>query len=103
MKLKEVISITFYNKYISKLKLTLFSFKKYIVHEKAIHITYFINILSNAFEKNHPIVEEADTFLNHKQAYLKQKQTNDDEMRIFNFESNELQSNLNKELKKLKI
>jgi hypothetical protein len=49
------------------------------------------------------LVEEADTFLNHKQAYLKQKQTNDDEMRIFNFESNELQSNLNKELKKLKI
>ena len=48
------------------------------------------------------LVEEADTFLNHKQAYLKQKQTNDDEIRIFNSESIELQSNLNKELKKIK-
>ncbi len=48
------------------------------------------------------LVEEANTFLNHKQAYLKQKQTNHDEIRIFNFESIELQSNLNKELKKIK-
>ncbi len=48
------------------------------------------------------LVDEANTFLDIKQAYLNREQTNDGEIQIFNLESIELQSKLNKELKKAK-
>ena len=48
------------------------------------------------------IINEANTFINEKQAYLQQLKTNDDEIKVINKTSNELQIALNKKSEKLK-
>jgi len=58
-----------------------------------------ISTMKDSFKQ---LVDEANTFSDIKQAYLNQEQTNDGEIRIFNLESIELQSKLNKEFKKQK-
>ena len=48
------------------------------------------------------IIQEANTFLNEKQAYLQQLKTDDDEIKVFNKTSEDLQAALNEKSKKLK-
>ena len=48
------------------------------------------------------IINEANIFLNEKQAYLQQLITDDDEIKVFNKASEDLQINLNKKSEKLK-
>ncbi len=70
-------------------------------YEKAC-IKEFSHKTSTVKDSFSPLVEKVNKFLDLKQVYLKDKQINDDELRIFNLKSIEFQSKLNKELKKTK-
>jgi hypothetical protein len=61
------------------------------------------SVIDNSFkEKLNRLIDEAKSFLNEKQEYLKQIQLDEDELKTFNNLSANLQIDLNKELKDLK-
>ena len=64
-------------------------------------IEMFSNKTKSIKFKINDLVEVVDDFLEEKRVYLKQFQTNDKEMGIFNKQSLELQSRLNQELNRL--
>ena len=63
----------------------------------------YYSVIDNSFkEKLNRLIDEAKSFLNEKQEYLKQIQLDEDELESFNKLSENLQIDLNNELKDLK-
>jgi hypothetical protein len=65
-------------------------------------IEYYLDKNKLLKEEIFKIINETNTFINEKQAYLQQLITDDDEIKVFNKASNELQIALNKKSEKLK-
>lgn len=75
--------------------LSLFAHVYYLMRIKA----KFQNSLKEELNK---ILNEANIFINEKQAYLHKLKINDEEIKVFNKESEDLQTALNEKSKKLK-
>ena len=69
-------------------------------YEQTCTVEFFTKTAS--YLRNERVINEAGSFLNQKQDYLNQIQTDDKEIEIFIKESLDLQSRLSKEIKKLK-
>ena len=65
-------------------------------------IKYYLDKNKLLKEDINKTINEANTFINEKQAYLQQLITDDDEIKVFNKASEDLQINLNKKSEKLK-
>jgi len=66
-------------------------------------IKSYLNKYQSLNKDINKMIKEANTFINEKQAYLKQYQIDDEEIKAFNKKSEDLQADLNKNLIKLKI
>jgi hypothetical protein len=75
---------------------------EFVEYDERQCIESYLNKYQSLKENINKMIKEANTFINEKQAYLQQYQIDDEEIKAFNKKSEDLQTDLNENLRKLK-